>query len=60
MGDEEWRYSVHTKKYLISHQELIEAVEAEIRPGVCSLICKSYDRNMLASYFEKLDSRLFE
>lgn len=38
----------------MDHQELINAVSSQIRPGLCSILYKKYTKAMIIDYLHKL------
>ena len=50
----------HKNENLLQHQEQIIAILEAIRPGICALMCSSFTKEMLKSYFVELSMREYD
>ena len=61
-SDDETAYAngLHQKTNILKHEELINAVMVQIKPGFCAHFLLKYRRQMLSKYLHKLKYRQYE
>ena len=62
-GDEnplKYKSMLNKKEEMFKHEELINAVMVQIKPGILQMFCQHYDVDMLSKYFTNLKYKQYE